>query len=499
LNRNNYQTWQGNTFNCDNHQVGNHYPSSSKGPTRNGLNKPDISASGEWTQAANDLYWLNWAKTNNPNSLAIDTMHGPHKGTSAAAPVVSGAVALYFQKRPTASYLDVKAALTTCVLTDNFTGTSLPNNVWGYGKLDAFKMLNCQGCTNPSMSNYNSMAQIDDGSCVYLGPIPYFKHPNLSYCTNDSIHLIDSSSNNPSTWNWVFDAFANIQISTATNPVITYSKGGKHYINLTVSNNFGSKTYVDSIWVTATPSSNFTFVDNVCVGYNSIISYSGLTTSSAVYTYTFGGGVSTGSSSGPYLVNWATPGAKSITLNVVDNGCVSSSANTINVNAIPVAKFTFTKIGTAASFTNQSTGATTYSWAFGDGASSTSQHPIHYYTINGTYVITLLAQNGNCVNTFLDTIYITSASGIETKIIEKEDLIVNHNNTTSQLQIKWLGDASLKNIELYNIQGQLIYKQKNISANILLINTSSYASGMYLAKYETENGIIISKKWSIER
>ncbi|MFM2048385.1 MAG: hypothetical protein RI955_933 [Bacteroidota bacterium] len=500
LNRNNYTTWQGNVNNCDAHTVGNHYPTSSKGPTRLGLNKPDISASGEWTLAANDLYWLNWAKTNNPNSISVDTLHGPHKGTSAAAPCVSGAVALYFQKRPTANWNDAKASLTTCVNTDNFTGTALPNNLWGYGKLDAFKMLNCQGCTNAAMTNYNSLAKIDDGSCVYLGPIAYFKIPLTGFCTGDSIHFIDSSKNNPTSWQWNFDGFASQPSSVNQNPTIAYSKAGKHFVSLTVSNTLGTRTYLDSLTITQTPNANFSYVSNICVGYNSIIAYSGTTSGTAIYTWTFGGGnIASGNGAGPYQINWSLPGAKNITLNVSDNNCVASAANIINVNPLPTAKFIFAKIGTAVTFTNQSSGATSYNWSFGDGTQSTVQHPIHNYTKNGMFTITLTAQNGNCVAIFLDTVIITTASGIERKIDENENLIITHDNDASQLIVKWISNRNLKNIELYNMQGQLIFTKNNFTSNTTTINTSSFAAGIYLVNCMTENGNVISKKWSVER
>jgi PKD repeat protein len=501
LNRNNFQTWQGLTNNCDGHAVGNHYPSSSKGPTRNAQNKPDISASGEWTLAANDLYWINWAKTNNPSSISADTLHGPHKGTSAAAPCVSGAVALYFQKKPTANWSDVKAALTTCVATDNFTGSVLPNNIWGYGKLDAFKMLNCQGCTNPTMSNYNSMAQIDDGSCVYLGPIAFFKIPNGQFCSGDSIQLIDSSKNNPTTWQWQFDASANIQNSSLQNPKVSFSVGGNHIITLTASNTYGSRTFADTIFVTPTPNPDFLFIDNVCVGFNTIVSFNGSATSNAIYTWSFSGGnIVSGSGAGPYQINWSANGSKNITLNINDNNCVADSAKTLHVSAVPIAKFKYSQINTNITFTNQSSGATSFNWSFGDGNTSTNQHPIHSYSANGIYIVTLLVLNSNCFDSYKDTVIITNANGVQNTSLEKnEDFIISHNNELSQLVVNFISESNLKNIELYNMQGQLLYSKSNITSNSIIISTSNFSSGIYLANFKTSSGNIISKKWSLER
>lgn len=47
----------------------------------------------------------------------------------------------------------------------------------------------------------------------------------------------------------------------------------------------------------------------------------------------------------------------------------------------------------AVTFTNTSSGAVSYSWNFGDGASSTDENPIHTYTSNGVYTVVLTATN----------------------------------------------------------------------------------------------------------
>jgi gliding motility-associated-like protein len=55
-------------------------------------------------------------------------------------------------------------------------------------------------------------------------------------------------------------------------------------------------------------------------------------------------------------------------------------------------------IGNATSFINSSTGAESYLWNFGDGATSTEENPIHLYESAGTYTITLTVQSATTCN-----------------------------------------------------------------------------------------------------
>ncbi|HKC66932.1 MAG TPA: PKD domain-containing protein, partial [Bacteroidia bacterium] len=58
-------------------------------------------------------------------------------------------------------------------------------------------------------------------------------------------------------------------------------------------------------------------------------------------------------------------------------------------------------------FTNNTTGATTYNWSFGDGGTSTTATPAHTYTAAGVYAVQLVA-TGTCSSTSIDTLTKTS-------------------------------------------------------------------------------------------
>jgi subtilisin family serine protease/phosphatidylserine/phosphatidylglycerophosphate/cardiolipin synthase-like enzyme len=103
--------------------------SSSKGPTRDGRIKPNISCPGSWVSAP--LSKDSGRTSPNPKYISLS-------GTSMAAPTATGIVALMLEKQPSLSAAMVKKILCDTARVDSFTGDSQPNNLWGYGKIDAW-------------------------------------------------------------------------------------------------------------------------------------------------------------------------------------------------------------------------------------------------------------------------------------------------------------------------------------------------------------------------
>lgn len=122
--------------------VGALFFSSSHGPTRDGRIKPDICAPGArvLSTASNVLTeWL--VSLDAATYVSYDGQHYLYNGTSFASPAVAGIAALYLQQNPGATAAEVKEAILSQARKDAFTGELLPNNLWGYGKADAFRTL----------------------------------------------------------------------------------------------------------------------------------------------------------------------------------------------------------------------------------------------------------------------------------------------------------------------------------------------------------------------
>jgi subtilisin family serine protease len=111
---------------------------SSPGPTRDGDTKPEVAAPGEWLVAP-------LSKDASTSELPLFTRlpgieYASLRGTSMAAPYVTGALALLLQKDGSIDWGEAKRRLIKSTRQDRHTGVSW-NARWGYGKLDVERLL----------------------------------------------------------------------------------------------------------------------------------------------------------------------------------------------------------------------------------------------------------------------------------------------------------------------------------------------------------------------
>ena len=163
------------------------------------------------------------------------------------------------------------------------------------------------------------------------------------------------------------------------------------------------------------------------------------------------------------------------------NGVGTSAPITLTFGAVPTAVASFTTSGTVVTFTNTSSGATTYSWDFGDQTNSSASNPVHAFAGNGSYAVILTATNGNCSDTTLLTVVLSV--GIE----EMETIgqaIVYPNPAQNEVNVGvYLNESTEVSINIYDITGKLVTEGynglMNSGENIVKLNTTDLTSGLY--------------------
>ncbi len=108
---------------------------SSIGPRRDAVQKPDITAHGDKVGSSTSQDY-----TPSSSRIAPGSKHHFNQGTSMSSPVVAGFVALLLQQNTSRTAAECKSLITGNADVDSYTG-AVPNNTWGYGKLNGFEAM----------------------------------------------------------------------------------------------------------------------------------------------------------------------------------------------------------------------------------------------------------------------------------------------------------------------------------------------------------------------
>lgn len=197
------------------------------------------------------------------------------------------------------------------------------------------------------------------------------------------VTFTDLSSQAPTAWFW---DFGDGNSSSQQNPVHTYGISGTYTVCLTVQNACGIDSVCQSVNTNCpTPNVNFLFAVN-----NLTVTFTDQTGNNPTgWTWDFGDG-SSASQQNP-VHTYATPGTFIACLTSTNTCGQDSSCRIINLSCpTPSANFVAAPNNNVVVFTDNSTGTPSgWQWDFGDGNTSTMQHPTHTYTQPGTYTICL--------------------------------------------------------------------------------------------------------------
>lgn len=263
------------------------------------------------------------------------------------------------------------------------------------------------------------------------------------------------------------------------------------FVSTTKRNN---NLFLDNVNIgeyTAAPIAAFTAADGACVATPFTIedSSEGIVTS---YEWNFGMNATpaTSTEANPGPITWSQAGTYEISLTVTNSNGTDTFTKQIQVDDAPTADFTYVENEGEVTFTSTVTNASSYFWDFGDGNTSTDPNPVHIYTTQGDYDISLTVEGDNCepitVSQSIEILLNTNVNNLVNNL--GVQVIPNPNQGQFLLQIE---DTDVRSIQvrLIDLLGRNILQEKlqtNPGANAFSFERSDLPSGLYFLNVKSE-------------
>lgn len=207
--------------------------------------------------------------------------------------------------------------------------------------------------------------------------------------------------NNSENANHFFWDFGDGISSFAENPQHEYESSGDYIVSLIAFNECGSDTIQKLVTIVFLPEPEFIFeTDHL----NMNVRFINQSAYADSYSWDFGDG-QTSVVESPYH-QFADFGSYNVCLTAYNVQGYKTICHEITLCVEPRASFTYCVGGFIVGYKNNSTGANSYYWDFGDGEHSTETHPNHSFDRSGEYITTLYAMNSCDTAQYSETILI---------------------------------------------------------------------------------------------
>src|SRR5690606_15415532 len=222
----------------------------------------------------------------------------------------------------------------------------------------------------------------------------------------------------PTSWAWDFDNDTVVD-STERNPSFTYTTPGTYSVKLVATNAASENeiTKTNLVRAIGVPVTDFTATPTSGPASLAVQFTDTSTEQPTSWSWDFGDGSALSTQQNP-LHTYTTPGIYTVALTATNEaGAITETkSNFVEVFTPVVAGFSQSpSSGTVpftVTFTNTSTGATSYIWDFGDGSTTeTTTNASHNYTSGGMFTVTLTATGPGGTDIATDTV---TANGVVT-------------------------------------------------------------------------------------
>ena len=232
--------------------------------------------------------------------------------------------------------------------------------------------------------------------------------PMVQQIPSSTVTITNNTSPGPWTYTWDFDD-GTTSSSSAASFTHVYATEGVYSINLIVSDGDCMKTHVVTVQIMPSPPLLEFEYDPAsgCLPLTVNFTNRSQYADPATYAWSFGSGQGTSTAVNPSYTYYE-PGVYTVTLAAKNSAGESAQVTKqliITVHDKPSAQFNLKPNqiqfpGGKLYTDNRSFGATSFLWNFGDGTESTEFEPVHTYTREGAFDVSLVAYNAEgCADT----------------------------------------------------------------------------------------------------